>query len=176
MSYLVRKISSYSQYYKISQTENIHDVEADVMSCDLRTTKNCLSTWAITDPTEVDSAILAIASTSDHIEKMTFLILDETNIIANELEVVEETADCCPVSDLASAHVNISNLSYKKIGAVLSVLKDVPDSSVITRTKQQILTLISDAKNSGRLNVLLLKKDVMKYISPPDHARIFTKE
>jgi len=175
MSYFVRKIS-HSRYYKIVRSENIHDVEADVVSNDLRTTKNCLSTWKINDPNEVDNAILAIASTSDHIEKMAFLLLDESHLIDNELEIEDERDEGCPVADMASAHANIANLSYRKIGTVLGVVKNIPDAEIITRTKPQIFSLINDAKNCGRLDVLKLKEDVMKYISPQDYSRIYGTE
>lgn len=175
MPYLVRKISR-SRYDKITHTENIQDVDADVVSNDLRTSKNCLSTWKADTAEDVENAILAIASTSDHLEKMAFLLFDETQLTENKLDFEGERDSSCPVEDLAALHTNIRFLSYKKIGDILCIVKQIPNTRVIFRTRQEIYSLITKAKESGRLNVLLLREDVMKYISPLDHARLFAKE
>ena len=175
MAYLVRKISR-SRFHKITHTENIQDIDADIVSNDLRTSKNCLSTWKADTTEDIENAILAIASTSDHLETMSFLLFDEAQLAEKELDFEGERDSSCPVEDLANLHTNIRSLSYKKIGDVLCIVKQLPNTRVILRTKQEISTMITNAKENGRLNVLLLKEDVMKYISPIDYSRLYPKE
>lgn len=158
MAYLVRKIS-HGRFQKICDAANVDNIEADVLSAELRTTDNELSTWVINNDSEIDKAILAMASSSDHLQSMTFIMLDEDSVRAREL-IINEKLGNCPIEDLANCHRNISNLSYKALGDVLKIIKETPQSRVIRKTEKYISALLNTACVQGRLDPDILSKGV----------------
>lgn len=66
MSLLVRKINR-SKWFQTNIYEG-EDISGDAITNCLKTTRNTLSTWRINSETEIEDAILAMASGFDHID------------------------------------------------------------------------------------------------------------
>ena len=88
MALIVRKID----YNKWMQRKILDGEQpsADAVTNCMRTTRNTLSVWYINDSTELEEAVLAIASQFDHLDSADFLIIETLLLQEREL-LLDET-------------------------------------------------------------------------------------
>jgi hypothetical protein len=81
VGYFVRKIET----AKWKQNDICHgeDISADAVTISLKTTGNCLSVWKIEKECDIQDAVLAIVSNSQHFDTIDIVMLDD-KIVENK--------------------------------------------------------------------------------------------
>lgn len=150
MSLLVRKISKPKWHQDAIEGQS--PVSADAITCDLRTDKNCLSVWRVSDITRLDEVVLALASQHQKLDTIDVAALDEQTILESGLKV-EQKAAPTPVEELQSWHRDIVSLDYDSLGEVAQI---IACSFRLDRVKRysalMIAKIIVGAVSNGRLD------------------------
>jgi hypothetical protein len=164
MSILVRRIARAKWGENIIPDENgFTDVPADAITNCLKTTDNSLSVWRIESEKELDDAILALITgkKQEKFSKIDYVLIDESRLLDNGLSLVDSDGDTV-VDDLIKKHKNISNLSYKKLGAVKDLILDcINNGKCRLFSKQQIKTLVKESIATGKLQKNKLNENLV---------------
>jgi hypothetical protein len=149
MSLLIRKIDKGKWLQRdICQGE---DVPADAITNCLRTKHNTLSAWEITSENDIDEAVLAIVSGHQHLETIDVVPIDPGHLKENNIDCIR-TDGLTPVRDLIKNHIDLSNLSYKKLGVIAYHIVDkIRDKKVRRYTEGRLKAILNEAIEKGRL-------------------------
>ncbi|WP_421827061.1 hypothetical protein [Larkinella sp.] len=161
MSLLVRKIAR-SKWYNKKQNIDI-DTPADAISSCLRTQNNTLSVWRIEDESEVKEAILAIISNQDQLDTIDIVILKETYLSENSIQI-ETTKGETPVKELVNIHRDLSQLTYSKLGIIAKHITD-QEATFKRITVKDSKQIILEAIEKKRLSIDDLKVKVRMKIA-----------
>jgi len=130
----------------------------------LKTTSNNLSTWRIDSQAELDEAVLALASESDHIDAIDVVSMNYNHLEAMGFCLVESKGNT-PVDDLIDRHVDLMGLSYKTLGLVAHhIIERINEDKMTRYTAGQLKGILKKAIIEGRLKMEELKDDVKKKI------------
>jgi hypothetical protein len=158
MSFLVRKINK-AKWYQINVSENT-DASADAITNDLKTSNNSLSVWQINDETELTEAILAIVANLDHLETIDVVLFSSGLIEELKLETLASPG-LTPVEDLKNKHIDITNLTYSKLGLISkAIISDLRDSKTHRFTKVQLKGILTKAVDENRIGLEHLSEGV----------------
>lgn len=173
MSFLVRKITkskwSDDLCKQISKTEDIKCIPADAITSCLRTTKNTLSLWEIKLEDHLEEAALALITCADRIENIDLIYIDSSIIEEMGFTIDKDSPGNTVVEDLKKTHRDLCKLDYSKIGDfALIVAKSISYSKYKRFTKKQLIHIIKEAINKGRLNLNDLnekmQEDIKKHL------------
>jgi hypothetical protein len=164
MSYLVRKIARAKWSPPNGIEDNPFDIPADAIANDLKTSTNTLSVWEIKDEQSLDNAVLAIASGGNQ--------LDAIDIVWVEKEVIEQKGVECqlspgitPIECLIDTHIDLTKLTYFKIGLVAeTIFNTIANGKIKRYTKSEIKKLINTAIQDGRVKKEQLVEGIAKYL------------
>lgn len=149
MSLLVRKIDK----SKWLQTDicNDEDVSADAVTNCMRTKQNTLSVWQIASESEMEEAVLAIASGHQYMETIDVIPLESQYLQDNGIDCLS-TNGRTPVENMVQHHVDLSNLSYTKLGTIAYHTVDRIKKGKMKRyTIGRIKDLLREAIDNGKL-------------------------
>lgn len=125
MSLLVRKISR-AKWPTDFENSNLHNLRADALA-DLKTTNDGLSFWEIDSVSDVEKAILALATGSrvDDIVTVNVVYFEFKDFTNKNLSVVndEEGGDTA-ITSLKRKHHNLINLDFKSLSTVAEMVVD----------------------------------------------------
>ncbi len=160
---LLLRSATLSRWVDIDDEINIEDIDADAIT-DLRTTKNRLSMWLISDDKkDMDNAILALATNRDGIEKMSVFFVE-----LNEVEKcfsIQNTPGQSPFIDVNSSHRDVCGLTHKGLGKLAGIcLNSVKNSNWEEISKNRIKEMIKNAIQEKRLTRDLVKKKLQDNI------------
>ena len=128
---------------------------------DLRTTKNALSIWKVTDEKQIEESIAVIALGKDRLGKVSYVYLDEDfgeNKIKLALSVVKGGCRAITVKEILERHRDIieldstqlEQLSYYMLDQVKQSQCDTKDNSDL---KNIIIRMIAESKvDPNRIN------------------------
>ena len=173
MAYLVRKIRR-PYLDRIKSAKVFSEIEADVVTSELRTQHNTLSTWRIERIDDVSEAILAIATSSTKIEKMDFIVIDEAAVFERGLKTINSKSYATPIECLQDMHYDIADLKVEGLGKITDIYKLMAEKDenkyVISLFKSDVKKLLSEALAQRRFIVddanEQLREDLIK-IAPP---------
>jgi len=151
MSLLVKKIEK----SKWLQNDIVRgeDISADAITNCMKTTENTLSMWRINEEVQIDEAVLAIVSASQHLDTIDIVWVQLNQLEENGISM-QDTPGKTPIADLVNSHVNIVNLTYISLGKVAHcIVKCFSDNSVKRYTRGSLKRLLQKAIESGRLEV-----------------------
>ena len=133
---------------------------ADAITNCMRTLKNTLSVWLIADSTELEEAVLAIASEFDHLDATDFLILEMPLLEEKNVEIAE-TPGQTPYKAFISSHRDIVKLDYVSLGATAEVMVESIRRHYHERfTRGQLKRLLQQGIDDGRIQPTDLKESV----------------
>lgn len=172
MAFYVRKLSKRKSIEQIAQADSFEDMLADAATAEFRTTSGALSTWEIESMEKLDEAVLAIAATSTKIERMDFIVIDREYIERNDL-ICENTyaGKEIAIPDLQDTHYDIKGVTIAKLINCVRMYREIyeldNDSGqyIIRYAEREILKLLKNAQNAGRMIIDLLPKDVRNVLS-----------
>lgn len=147
MGYLVRMINSeqnWAQYqYEVPEIDQIN---ADSIS-ELATTDNCVSTWYIDNPENINEAVLALTSgfrNLDSIQLVVFNIeaLEQYGLTAKQSE---ETA-FTKAEGYKKYHYDIIDLNHRKLGYLAQlIMRTLHNGGIVNIDKMHIVEVLSRA-------------------------------
>ena len=151
MSLLVRKIDK-SKWFQ-ADICNDEDVSEDAITNCMRTKQNALSVWQITSESEIEEAVLAIVSGHQYIETIDVIPLESQYLRDNGIDCLNTTG-LTPVEDLEQQHVDLSNLSYRKLGTIAyHIVNRIKKGKLRRYTVGRVKDLLREAISNGRLRI-----------------------
>lgn len=162
MSLVVRK----TDYNKWMQNDVIKGKQpsADAITNCMRTFKNTLSVWFITDSTELEEAVLAIASQFDHLDTADFLILEMSLLEEKKLNI-EYNQGQTPYVTFISNHRDIVNLDYITLGFMAEVIvRSIKRHHHERFTRGQLKKILQQGLKDGKIQIEALNENVRKKI------------
>jgi len=158
MSLLIRKIEK----AKWMQNDIVggEDVSADAITNCMKTKGNTLSTWEISEESDISDAVLAIVSVHQHLDTIDIVCLKRSSLESQGLKL-QSTPGNTPVKDLINQHVDISDLTYRSLGTVAEqIVQEIKCEKVVRYTKGMIKRLLNGAIDLGRVQ----KDDLHEYL------------
>ncbi len=157
MSYLVRKINK-SKWFQIDISSD-SDASGDAITNCLRTNKNTLSFWKIKDKRNIESVILALTASADHLETIDIVVL-ENKEIEEQIDVVPTTGNS-PYEPMNSAHRDLTDITYSKLGIIKDcIIKAIRKDLLKRFTRSKLKSILIKAIENGKLNPEDLKDSV----------------
>ena len=158
MSVLVRKIDRAK--WLQNDIANGEEVSADAITNCMKTKANTLSVWKIDSVSNLNDAILAMASQFDHLDTIDIIVLDESELERAGLRIVA-TPGNTPIKRLADFHRDITALTYRTLGLVADfTAKCFQQRSVRRFTRGQLISLLKGAIHQGDIVHTDLKEHV----------------
>lgn len=164
--YYVRKIKN-SNLYKIKDCDSCDLIAADVLKQECSTTSNTLSFWKCDTLDDMEDTIIAILLSTTSIETTQFIIINDEQLNKFQIDTDDSEPGKTGYSGFEHLHVNLCNLTYGKIGALLSIYKESSVRSELAPKlqKQDVKKYISEVKQKGLINEELTNPDLLKDIN-----------
>ncbi len=163
MSLLVRKIA----LGKWMQQDilNGRSPSADAITGCMRTSGNTLSVWSINSESELNDAILAIASGGDHLDTIDIVVLGR-NSVENLGLSIEAVPGQTPYKSFVERHCDVCELDYDALGIMSKeIIGSIKDKRHKKITRGELKRLIQADVESGKIRREDLADSVRKKIS-----------
>lgn len=162
---MIAKISRWDGSEQINRKDALFTGD---MLADLRTTHNKLSVWKADTNEDINDAIVALALNRDNLSGLSYIILDEKDLLQLGIEVLDdEKGDVkCLGDDILAKHRNMLDLDYWRLGFLAEYMKNLAcdDNKRNTKTKSEIKTLLTCYKNRINMDEMKPKiKDELKW-------------
>ena len=160
MALLVRKIEKSKWMQK--NILNGELASADAITNSLKTTNNTLSVWRVESEAEIEKAVLAIVSESQHLDAIDIIILDQEEIKSKKLELTNSLGKT-PFKEFIHNHCDIVQLDYGSLGKVADIIINSFKKNRDTRyTKSQLKKIISDGIVQGSVKIEELNENIIR--------------
>jgi hypothetical protein len=104
----------------------------------LKTTNNTLSVWRVESEAEIEKAVLAIVSESQHLDAIDIIKLDPEEIERGKLELTNSPGKT-PFKEFIQNHCDIVKLDYGSLGKVAEIIiNSFKDKKDTRYTKSQL--------------------------------------
>ncbi len=158
MSLIVRKIEL--SKWKQRNITGGEPPSADAITNCMRTSKNTLSVWGIESSTDLEEAVLAIASQFDHLDTADFLII-ETELLDSKGLSLENTPGFTPYKEFVNQHRDVIDLDYHKLGDMADVIVESIKRAYNQRfTKAMLKKILVEGIQQGKIDPEELKESV----------------
>lgn len=129
---------------------------------DLKTTNNCLSTWLANSEEDVKDAIVALALSRDTVQKMFYMILDESKLASMEIEPVKSIGEGPGLDKeiLKNKHRDLVDLDINHLGLLSQYMIDLaqtPEFENWFKTEDEIKELLEEYKSQNKINIAKMK-------------------
>jgi hypothetical protein len=162
MSYLVRKIARAKWSPPNDIADNPFDIPADAIANDLKTSANTLSVWEIENEQSLDDAVLAITCGGTQLDTIDIIWVEKKEIERKGVEY-QQTPGITPIEDLADTHIDLTRLTYFKIGLVAeTIINTIANGKIKRYIKAEIIKLINAAIQNGRVRKDQLGEGITK--------------
>lgn len=148
-------------------------IPADAVTADLRTQDNSLSFWKCGGGTrsEVDDAVLALASAWGRIDKIDIVWISEEDLMSsgNELRYTDGKT---PVADLVRRHVDVYCLNYARLGEIaLCIVRAIMAGRYERLTRKKVTEVLIAAIDGQRVELQALANKVQDEIETATTSR-----
>lgn len=166
--YYVRKLSNLPNLQKLQYMQCVSDMDADILKQEFGTTENTLSFWKCDSLDDVKNAVKAILLSTTAIKTSQFIIVEQS-VAERYGFIMDDTENgVTGYSGFENLHINMTGLSYKKIGQLMLMLKEIATSKeeelIPKYQKDEVKALIKEVINDGLLNEKTTNKDLLKDI------------
>lgn len=162
---LVRMVSKFSRWDGSTPVNRQNaSIWGDAVT-DLKTTKNCLSTWLANTDEDINDAIVALALSRDKVQKMFYMILDETKLTNMEIENVVSLGEGPGLDKeiLKTKHRDLVELDVDhlvKLSEYMISLANSPEVEKWTKTEDEIKTLLEQYRSANKIKVSKMRKQL----------------
>lgn len=113
------------------------------------------------------SILISFLLSTTSIETTQFIIINDEQLNKFQIDTDDSEPGKTGYSGFEHLHVNLCNLTYGKIGALLSIYKESSNRSELAPKlqKQDVKKYISEAKHKGLINEELTNPDLLKDIN-----------
>ena len=161
--YYIRKLSKTSTVAKIKSLSSVNEMSADLLKQELATTDNKLSFWKCESLQDKRDTLKAIILSGTKIDNSSFIIVDDNmldnyNIIRDDSEK-GKTA----YKGYENLHVNFCELSYQKIGNIVTLMKKSLDNKQygVVLSRDEVKDCIREVCKAGLLNINEAHEDLL---------------
>ena len=160
MSLLMRKIDK-SRWLQTDIRKG-EDISADAITNCMKTRQNIFSVWEIKNEAEIEEAVLAIVSNSQHLETIDVVLMD-SKYLGEKGILSRRSSGVTPVMDLRDRHLDLLHLSYKKLGIIAYHIVDKFINNKVKRyTKGHLKAILIEAIKNSRLKLEDLSDTIQK--------------
>lgn len=168
--YYIRKLSNNPNIYKLKNTKNIESIDADILRQEFGTSNNTLSFWQCDNyncEVEKKNAMKAILLSTSAIKTSQFIIIEDNIAKKYGLKTDDSEPGNTGYEGYEGLHINIVDLTYKKIGDVIEMLCEVVKNKDLTPKleKEIVKCYIREVMEEDKLNESKIHKDLMKDIN-----------
>lgn len=152
--YYIRKLSKLSTESKIKNLVNIEDAPADLLKQEWVTNGNTLSFWKCESLSDIKDTLKAILLSTTSIEKSKFIIFDDLMLdncgIRRDYEEMGKTG----YLGFEDLHVNLCDLTYGKIGNIISMTKDALNQKhlIVELSREDVKSYIREVCDAGLID------------------------
>ena len=158
MPCLIRKIDIAK--WKQCESDAPGGPSADAVTGCMRTRGNTLSFWRIESESELDDAVVAIASNFQHLDTITVAIYD-LGEVEGKLKW-EQNDGITAYKSFASRHHDLVSLNYKYLGEIARLTYQCIDSGKTKRfTRSALISLLKIAKADGKIDPSIMSDSVL---------------
>lgn len=129
------------------------EISADAVTADLRTRQLSLSFWECGsgEESQLMDVVLALASGADQVETIDLVWLQEEDL-RNDGHSVSRQQGRTAAADLASKHVEVGRLDYRRLGKVAGlVVGAIADGRCRSFKRSRVVSALTDAVRMGRV-------------------------
>jgi hypothetical protein len=156
--FLIRKINE-AKWFQIEIMED-NDVSADAITNCLKTTKNTLSVWHIENNNDINKAVLAIASSLEHIETIDIVVLTTESLREYDISIIASSGNT-PIESLKEIHRDLSELTFSKLGHIKEhIVERIRNDNLKRYTKGKLKKILLEAIDKGILEFKDLNNSV----------------
>jgi len=138
------------------------DISSDAITSCMRTQNNTLSTWLVPNELEVDTAVLAIVSSLDHLATIDIVCLSQSQLEDNGL-LIKESDGFTRVAHLVKSHRDITEITYTSLGIIAEQIKqEITGNKVKRYTVKNVKNLLLKAISCGTIIKSELPEDIRK--------------
>jgi hypothetical protein len=140
------------------------EIPADALT-DLRSVNNKLSVWSVEpDQSDLDSALIAVASSREHLDKLDYALFDEQVLPALAIEYVKSEGDSPYLAAKSTKHRDLIRLTVRKVARLAEEM--MPLERVRVSEKEIKLKLL-EALRGGMLDRARIKQKLLADLEPP---------
>ncbi|WP_406043184.1 hypothetical protein [Succinimonas sp.] len=167
--YYIRKLSKPNTVNKLRNMANIEDAPADLLKQEWPTTGNTLSFWKCESLDNTADTIKAIILSATGIEKSRFIIFDDDMLDEYGIKRDFSEEGKTGYKGFEGLHVNFCELTYGKIGSVISMTKEAlgKENMVIDLSRDAVKEHIKEVCDAGLINTEQIHEsllaDIRKY-------------
>ena len=163
MSELVRRIDR--ARWDTDEADSDEFFSADAITCDLKTTQNALSVWEVGSVDQSGQAVLAmVAQFKDIADAIDVVLLSPEYLYENGIEYAY-CSGLTPVKDLVETHVDVTDLTYVKLGVVARHIRSRISANHWRRyTLEEQVSLLRQAIGDKRLSLESVNKNYRRLI------------
>ncbi len=163
MSLFVRKINRAK--WQWNSTGKDDDIPADAITggC-IRTSQNALSVWKVDGKEKLEEAVLALvlAPSREQLDTIDVVAMDPEYLRDKGIEW-EESKGQTLVSDLTDSHVDLTRLSYRKVGILAyHIAERIQANDAKRYTVGQLTAIVKKAVQDGRVNLDDIPNETLK--------------
>lgn len=164
--YYIRKLSNNPNLEKVKNAEDIGELDADILKQELGTTDNSLSFWKCDTLEKMEDTIKAILLSTTGIKTSQFFILSDDIIDKYGFKMDDTQPGITGYKGFEQLHINMTELTYSKIGKVLQMLNEVfkNPQNTLKLDRDKVKAYIIEVKQAGLLNEEVLKDGLRKEI------------
>ena len=147
----------------------LSNVRSDAITIDLRTQSDKLSFWkcgtGLADEENIQAVVIAIASANPSWGKLDIVWLHVENL-QQDAQMWECVEGESPIKDLNDRHIHAIQLNYGRLGNLAERIVNAINADQIRRfDKDEIVKLLGQAVNQGRLNIDHLKGNTLTAVT-----------
>lgn len=167
--YYIRKLSCNANLSKLKSVENTASIDADILKQELGTSNNTLSFWkceCCESSDDMKNAIKAILLSTTAIKNSQFIVIEDSIAKKYGLVIDDTEPGKTGYKGYESLHVNITNLTYSKIGNVIDMLREIVTNQMFTPSlnRASVKSYIEEVNKAGLLNREDTDKDLINDI------------
>jgi len=133
---------------------------ADAVTKCLITTRNTLSVWAISDPSEIEEAVLAMASNFTGLDTIDILIMETASLKDKGLKFEDNDGET-HYTDYANKHRDIIDLNSQSLSTVAeSINETIKDSGNHRFTLPRLKAILQKGIEDGKIQADDLNESV----------------
>ncbi len=162
---LIRMISSIGRWDGSQIIERDDALFTGDAISDLRTSNNTLSVWLISDKSELNDILIALALSRNKIDKLSYVEIEEAFIDDLKIELDESELGVAPGvkrdSNILEKHRNLTEIDYWRLGLIAEYLfTQVKSNHKETFTKKKIKDLINKYVDDGKIEISEMNESV----------------
>ena len=154
--YYVRKLDKPLNLEKIKSFKDVNNIPADILSQEFKTANNTLSFWQCETLDKIQDTFKAILLSATSGKVSQFIILEKAVLLNKGIVGDEDSLGITGYKGFGNLHVDLINLDYGKIGALLEYIANISkseDSKFIPKLdKDEVWTIIREVVEKNALD------------------------